>query len=192
MCRSTRTKGGSVSSNIVWNYGHTTIPAHLRDVVVTEYGVALLRGQREQDVIARLLNIADSRFQEELLTQAREAGKVPEDYRIPDQFRNNTPERLRAALAPQREQGLFPKFPFGTDFTEEELVLMEVLEKLKRDMGSRGGMLKTLAGAVEATLLPPEAAEPYLARMGLEHPTDLKQTAMQKLLVAELSAAGYV
>ncbi len=192
MCRSTRTKGGSVSSNIVWNYGHTTIPAHLRDVVVTEYGVALLRGQREQDVITRLLNIADSRFQEELLTQAREAGKVSADYRIPEQFRNNTPERLSAALAPQRNRGLFPRFPFGTDFTEEELVLMEVLEKLKRDMGSRGGMLKTLAGAVEATLLPPEAAEPYLARMGLEHPTDLKQAAMQKLLVAELSAAGYL
>ncbi len=28
------------TSNLVWNYGHTTIPRHLRDVVVTEYGVA--------------------------------------------------------------------------------------------------------------------------------------------------------
>ncbi|MEH6636764.1 MAG: acetyl-CoA hydrolase/transferase C-terminal domain-containing protein, partial [Halioglobus sp.] len=74
MCRSTRTKGEAVSSNIVWNYGHTTIPAHLRDMVITEYGIAMLRGQREKVVIARLLNIADSRFQEELLQQAKLAG----------------------------------------------------------------------------------------------------------------------
>ena len=31
-------------SNIRWSYGHTTIPRHLRDMVVTEYGVADLRG----------------------------------------------------------------------------------------------------------------------------------------------------
>ncbi len=30
-------KAGSVS-NIRWNYGHTTIPRHLRDIIVTEYG----------------------------------------------------------------------------------------------------------------------------------------------------------
>lgn len=192
MCRSTRTKGDTVTSNIVWNYGHITIPAHLRDVVVTEYGVALLRGQREKDVIARLLNIADSRFQEQLLTQAREAGKIPDDYRIPERFRNNTPERLQQGLAPLQRKGLFPKFPFGTDFTPEEQVLMDVLEKLKRDMQSKGGLLKTLAGAVEATLLPPANATPYLARLGLEHPADLKQAAIQKLIVAELRDGGYL
>lgn len=41
---STRGSGGNVSSNIRWSYGHTTIPRHLRDIVVTEYGVADLRG----------------------------------------------------------------------------------------------------------------------------------------------------
>ena len=34
---------GRTTSNIVWSYGHTTIPRHLRDIVVTEYGVADLR-----------------------------------------------------------------------------------------------------------------------------------------------------
>jgi acyl-CoA hydrolase len=33
--RSTRTKDGKVASNILWNYGHTTIPRHLRDVMIT-------------------------------------------------------------------------------------------------------------------------------------------------------------
>lgn len=38
MLRSWRESGGEVSSNIVWQYAHTTIPRHLRDMVVTEYG----------------------------------------------------------------------------------------------------------------------------------------------------------
>ncbi|MFW5927033.1 MAG: acetyl-CoA hydrolase/transferase C-terminal domain-containing protein, partial [Wenzhouxiangella sp.] len=35
-----RTKGGERRSNIVWQYPHTTIPRHLRDIVVREYLVA--------------------------------------------------------------------------------------------------------------------------------------------------------
>ena len=42
--RSWRESGGEVSSNIVWEYGHCTIPRHLRDIVITEYGIADLRG----------------------------------------------------------------------------------------------------------------------------------------------------
>ena len=192
MCRSTRTKGDAVTSNIVWNYGHATIPAHLRDVVVTEYGIAMLRGQREKDVVARLLNIADSRFQEQLLQQAKDAGKIAGDYVIPDQYRNNTPERLQRVADRFRKQGLFPTFPFGTDFTHEELVLSEVLQSLKAKMGSRRALFRTLAGAVGAGLSPPAAAAPYLARMGLDQPRDLKESAVQKLIVAELRNTGHI
>ena len=42
--RSTRGHGKQLQSNIVPFYGYTTIPKHLRDVIVTEYGVADLRG----------------------------------------------------------------------------------------------------------------------------------------------------
>src|SRR5581483_8604132 len=52
MLRATRTVKGRAQSNIRWNYGHTTIPRHLRDVVITEYGVADLRGKSDRDVIA--------------------------------------------------------------------------------------------------------------------------------------------
>ena len=192
MCRSTRTKGDKVSSNIVWNYAHTTIPAHLRDIVVTEYGIAMLRGQRERDVIARLLNIADSRFQQQLLQQAKDANKIPPDYEIPEQYRHNTPERLERIAARLRSEGLLPKFPFGTDFTHEEQVLGDVLQHLKANMGSRRTLFKTLAGAVgHAGAAIPAAALPYLARMGLDQPRDLKETAVQKLILAQLHESGY-
>jgi acyl-CoA hydrolase len=191
MCRSTRIKGETVSSNIVWNYGHVTIPAHLRDIVITEYGIAMLRGQREKDVIARLLNIADSRFQEDLLQQAKTAGKIADDYEIPAQYRNNTPERLERVAARLRPEGMFPKYPFGTDFTDEELVLAEVLQNLKVKMGSRRTLFKALAGAVGVANTSSEAAQPYLARMGLDQPGDIKETAIQKLILSELKEAGY-
>jgi len=191
MCRSTRSKGETVSSNIVWNYGHVTIPAHLRDIVITEYGIAMLRGQREKVVIARLLNIADSRFQEELLAQAKAAGKIPDDYEIPTQYRNNTPERLARIAGRLRPEGMFPKYPFGTDFTAEELVLAQVLQNLKVKMGSRRTLFKALAGAVGVATASAEAAQPYLARMGLDKPADMKETAIQKLILAELKEAGY-
>jgi hypothetical protein len=94
----TRTAKGRVTSNIVWKYGHTTIPRHLRDMAVTEYGVADLRGASDQEVIVALLNLADSRFQEDLRRQAVAAGKLSADYRIPARFRRNYPEVLQQTL----------------------------------------------------------------------------------------------
>jgi hypothetical protein len=76
MVRATRNSKGRVTSNILWNYGHTTIPRHLRDVVVTEYGIGDLRGKSDRDVIVAMLSIADSRFQNELLASAKKAGKI--------------------------------------------------------------------------------------------------------------------
>src|SRR5580700_7032692 len=61
----TRQAGARIQSNIRWSYGHETIPRHLRDVVVTEYGVADIRGKSDADVIATMLQVADSRFQNE-------------------------------------------------------------------------------------------------------------------------------
>ena len=78
----TRAAARKPLSNIRWNYGHTTIPRHLRDVFVTEYGVADVRGKSDADVIAAMLAIADSRFQGELTRQAKEAGKLPKDFEI--------------------------------------------------------------------------------------------------------------
>ncbi len=143
--RSTREKNSSVTSNILWNYGNTTIPRHLRDVVVTEYGVADLRGRSDQDVIAAMLNIADSRFQDDLKRQAQNAGKLPRDYQIPEMHRNNTPRALEERFILARARGLFSEFPFGTDFTAEEIVLAKALASLKEHTRGGGPRLKTLA-----------------------------------------------
>ena len=73
-----------------------TIPRHLRDIVLTEYGVADVRGRSDADVAAAMLAIADSRFQPALLAEAQRAGKLPASYRIPDAHRSNLPEALEA------------------------------------------------------------------------------------------------
>lgn len=135
MVRSTKASRGKLSSNIVFNYGHTTIPRHLRDIVVTEYGIADLKC--DQQVIASMLNIADSRFQDELMAQAKAAGKLPQDYEIPEAFRNNYPEQIAKQLAPLRAQGYFKDFPFGTDYTQEEITLARALKALKDRVATR-------------------------------------------------------
>jgi hypothetical protein len=191
MLRSTRSKQGKTSSNILGHYGHITIPRHLRDVVITEYGIADLRGRTDWEVIAALLNITDSRFQEELMRAAQKSGKLPRDYRIPDAFRNNRPERLAEQISGFKAQGLFPAFPFGTDMTEVEIALGKTLQALKAKLGSPGGAAKTAARALEVRAIP-DAADPYLERMGLTAPGNMKEKIVQKMIVTELMAAGYL
>ena len=183
--RSTREKNSLVTSNILWSYGNTTIPRHLRDVVVTEYGVADLRGLTDQEVIAAMLNIADSRFQDGLQREAQQAGKLPREYRIPDQHRNNTPRALEERFILARARGLFTEFPFGTDFTAEEIVLAKALASLKKNTRRGGPRLKTVAGALTSPGTP-AAFRPYLERMSLTAPQTRQQWLWQRLLVQEL------
>jgi len=129
--RSTRTSGGRTASNILWSYGHETIPRHLRDIVVTEYGVADLRGKSDREVIAAMLSVADSRFQNTLLQQAKDADKIEKTYEIPSAHLQNTPFRIASSLSPLRRRGLLPSFPFGTDFSDVEQLLIPALQEIK-------------------------------------------------------------
>jgi acyl-CoA hydrolase len=183
--RSTRTKNSKVTSNILWNYGNTTIPRHLRDVVVTEYGVADLRGLSDQDVIAALLNIADSRFQDGLKREAQAAGKLRLDHRIPDLHRNNTPRALEERFILARARGLFSEFPFGTDFTSEEIVLAKALTRLKEKSTGAWPRVKTI-GLAAVSRSTPVAIRPYLERMSLNAPKTRQEWLWQRLLVREL------
>ena len=187
--RATRTRHGLTTSNILWSYGHETIPRHLRDIVVTEYGVADLRGRTDEEVIAALLNIADSRFQDTLLGRAREAGKIGADYRIPDAFRNNLPGRLRGALAAHRTHGYFSEYPFGTDLTAEETALARALQSLDARSGSRWARFRMLLAAV--TRGRPRAVHAAaLQRMALQQPRGLAERLQQRLVVLGLDAAA--
>jgi acyl-CoA hydrolase len=189
MIRSTLEDGGKVRSNIRWSYGSVTIPRHLRDFVVTEYGIADLRGRSDEEVATRMLEIADSRFQEGLLEEARRAGKVARSYRTPDACRGNRPERLEAVLAPHRERGLFGPFPFGTELTPEEAVLSKALSALKGRIAR-----KTLPRPHDlrkvATM--PESARPYLQRMGLESPRTIEERLLQRVLIYALAAENAI
>ena len=185
--RSTRSKEGRLTSNIVFNYGHVTIPRHLKDVVVTEYGVADLRGLADAQVIAALLAIADSRFQEPLLAEAKAHGKIARDYQIPERHRNNTPQALNQQFVLPRARGLFTEFPFGTDLSREEVLLARALTRLKHK--TQGGWSKfatVLAAAAGRGV--PSGLRPHLKRMGLEAPTTRSEWLWQRLLINELKA----
>lgn len=191
MVRSVREKDGEAVSNIVWNYGHCTIPRHLRDIVITEYGIAVLRSKSDSEIIQALLNITDSRFQQTLLDTAKQAGKIAPDYKIPEQFQNNTPQRLDKALKPHKQNGLFPVFPFGTDFTDEEWALAKALKGVKARTAGKKIPFGAIWDARKVKTVP-VAAKPYIERMDLMNPANLQEKLVQKLLVLELQAAGKV
>ncbi len=186
MCKGLRGTGKNQKSNIVFNYGHITIPRHLRDIIITEYGIADLRGKSDSEIIARLLNITDSRFQEDLLKQAKDAGKIARDYVIPEKFRNNYPEQLEKDMVSYRKAGFFEPFPFGTDFTEEELVIGKALRGLKAQMSEGMSRIASLGKAITIRQIP-DAAKPYLKRLNLENPQSAKDKMMAKLVVYALS-----
>jgi len=183
--RSTHGSGEGVRSSVVWNYGHITIPRHLRDIIITEYGIANLRGKTDEEIAQALLNVTDSRFQGELLARAKEEGKLSPDYEIPEEFRNNTPESYGAVLARLREDGMFQPFPFGTDLTEEEIIVGGALRRLKGKMESKLHTVEAVADAVAHGATHDDTA-PYLARMGLADPHGFKETLYKRLLSAEL------
>src|SRR5262249_50008473 len=95
--RATRAAGRRTTSNIRWSHGHPTIPRHLRDIGVTEYGIADLRGKTDRDVVAAMLAVTDSRFQDELVRRAKDAGKIERGFELPRARRDNTPERIAQA-----------------------------------------------------------------------------------------------
>lgn len=181
--RATRSKDGKTLSNVLWNYGHTTIPRHLRDMVVTEYGVADLRGKPDGEVVAAMLSIADSRFQDGLLERAKKAGKIARDYRIPERHRNNTPGRLEEALADARRLGKLPLFPFDSDFTEVEQALMPALGKLRNATKGELARLALRGGKAEG------AALAGLERMGLDRPRSLTDRLYRRVLLAAMAGA---
>ena len=183
--RATREEGGKIVSNIVWNYGHCTIPRHLRDIVVTEYGIADLRGKTDSEIIEELLKVTDSRFQAPLINKAKALGKLRHDYQVPELFRNNYPAVITNVLADFDQDKLFSLFPFGTDFTEEERVLGKALKSLKRKTQSRWLLLRMLIRAIVVRQVP-EVHKPYLERMKLLDATGLKEKIFRGLLVNEL------
>jgi len=139
-------------------------------------------------VATSLLESVHYRFQEGLLEEAKRAGKIARHYRIPDACRRNQPERLESILTPFRERGLFGPFPFGTDFTPEEVVLGNALNSLKE----RGLRNLPRPRDLGRTFAIPEKAHPYLQRMRLDVPQTVKERLLQRILVYALAAVDAI
>ncbi|MBZ8138782.1 acetyl-CoA hydrolase [Rubrivivax gelatinosus] len=183
MLRATHDGHAGLTSSIVWNYGNVTIPRHLRDIVVTEYGVADLRGQSDGEVVKRLIAVADSRFQDELVRQAQAHGKLAADYRVPEHLRRNLPQALADQLQPWATAGLLPEFPFGTDLSDDEIRIVRALKKLKHASEHPAELLQM---TVRSLWDGREAPRPYLERLGLAEAHSLRDLFVRRLFANNL------
>jgi acyl-CoA hydrolase len=183
----TRMAGGRLSSNIRMSCSHVTIPRHLRDIVVTEFGVADLRGKSDRDCIVAMLNIAHSQFQPSLLQQAKRAGKIEPGYEISGSFLQNTEQALIINLAPAAHRGDLPEYPFGTDLDPMEQHLVAALERLK----SHGGKMYILRALLRSFVPRPRmrSVEAGLQRLGLASPLSVDDRVLRRILMMELEQA---
>jgi hypothetical protein len=191
--KSTHGTGKRVRSNIRFSYGHITIPRHLKDVLITEYGIADLLSKSDAETIAEILKVTDSRFQEKLLAEAKAAGKIDKNYQIPPEYKNNYPEVLEKKMAEFRGRGYFQIFPFGSDLEPEEIILGGAMKKLKAfAQDNMPKMIPVILKKIRPEKF--EKALPYLKRMGLDNPvpTDHEEKKSQKLMVFALSLVGKV
>lgn len=185
MFRSVRESGGRVHSSMPWNYGHTTIPRHLRDIAISEYGAADLRGATDAECIERMLALCDARFQPALVAAAKRHGKLPAAFVLPSRLAEaNTPERLRATLRPYRQMGLLPDYPLGCDFTPTEQRLLRALTWLAAATATPGGKWRTVLAALANGR---SADAEAMQRMRLDAPVGWRQHLATRLLALALA-----
>ncbi len=173
MFRATREHKGDISTSVPWNYGHCTIPRHLRDIAVSEYGIANLRGVDDAGCVKAMAAIADARFQGELLRQADAARKIPKDFRVPPDWSANTPAEISRRLAPFRRNGVLIDYPLGCDFTPVEQQLVRALEWLKSATARPAGMVSTILVALLSAGAAAPGEDDAIERMALSRPDSL-------------------
>jgi len=187
MLRVVRQTHGRVESNLRWNYGHATIPRHLRDLYVSEYGIADLRDRSDDECVVAMAGIADARSSGTLLDAAKSARKLRPGFAPPQRWARNTPQRLAEALAPFRADGTLPDYPLGSDFTPVEQRLARALGWLQERTARTPDRLRTLARALRGgTRDDPEA----LQRMGLAQPRGPGEWIEARLLLLALGATA--
>ncbi|KAF1723207.1 acetyl-CoA hydrolase/transferase C-terminal domain-containing protein [Pseudoxanthomonas wuyuanensis] len=178
MFRAVRDDAGRPQSNVRWNYGHTTIPRHLRDIYISEYGIADLHGRCDEDCVTAMAAITDTRFQSELLDTARRSKKLRGDFAAAPRWRENTPPHLSAKLAAFRRDGTLPDYPLGSDFTGVEQRLVKALGWLKASTATPRTKLGTVLRALSTSSDDAEAMQ----RMGLASPARFGERLEAKLL----------
>ena len=185
MIKAVRNSGGKQNSNVVWAYGHTTIPRHLRDIVVNEYGIADLRGAADKNVVAAMLSITDSQFQADLLKTAKANNKTDQSFELQHAWQNNSIGTLHDKLQPYKQAGLLPDYPFGTDFTEIEQRLIPALQKLQNASKSRLALFKLVTKGLMTGSTEEYGEE--LNRMGLQQVSSASDRLTRLALLGALA-----
>ncbi|MGV8960973.1 MAG: acetyl-CoA hydrolase/transferase C-terminal domain-containing protein [Stenotrophomonas sp.] len=180
MFRAVREHAGKLQSNVRWNYGHTTIPRHLRDIFINEYGIADLRNRTDEDCVIAMAAITDAAFQQALLQQAKSAKKLATGFNPPGHWQQNRSDTLAARLAPFRLDGSLPDYPLGSDFSPIEQDLLRALSWLKANTAGRAGKLRTVLAALRPASSGPDANA--MQRMGLVHPEGIGERLNARLL----------
>ncbi|MEQ8205232.1 MAG: acetyl-CoA hydrolase/transferase C-terminal domain-containing protein, partial [Woeseia sp.] len=188
MLPATRTKDGQPGSNIRWSYGHTTVPRHHRDIYATQYGLAATRGKTDMQTITAMLQIADARFQDELATQAKSAGKLASTYSLPGLAGQNRPEVIESLFRSEPFRSSFPDYPLGTDLTATEQKLAVALEWLDASTASTFGKARVISKALltGGNSTNPEA----LARLGLGSTSGIGERLQRRLVSYALQQTG--
>lgn len=193
LMRATGSHRGPDSSNIIPFYGHITVPKHMRDLVITEYGVADLRGKTDEEIIISLVEIADSKYQNELINWAKKNKKLRKDYQLPNYAKFNTPEKISLFLNQYKARGFFKPFPLGCDFTDIELRIGKALKYIKRAKNHHWPMLGLL---IKAIFLPRQDLtirfHDELERMGFHKINTREEWFMSRLLLEALKASQKV
>lgn len=187
LLKAVREANGKAESNIVWSYGHTTVPRHLRDIIITEYGVADLRGKTDEECVRAMLAITDARFQDGLVKEALAAKKLPKDFSLPAAWRSNTPDHLARALSPHTAN--MPAYPFGTELTDVEREIAPALAHLSAQTATparrAGFILASLFSANGRAAR--DAYQPHLERLSLDTPTAWKDRLTRRLVLHALA-----
>lgn len=185
MLRSRRSSRGVARSNVRWSCEHTTVPRHHRDIYVSEYGIANTGGKSDLQVIDAMLRIADSAFQPGLMEKAKNAHKLPADYRLPEDASGNSPQQLLKIFASEKFKRYFPEYPLGTDLTDIERQLVPALEWLQSNMARPSSRIGTLTGAVLSGGASSNTAA--IERLGLDQASGVGDRLTRRLVNYALS-----
>ena len=185
MIKAIRGSGSKQTSNIVWSYGHTTIPRHLKDIIINEYGIADLRGASDDQVIKQMLSITDYQFQQRLLDTAKANNKIAAEFILDTVLMKNTKVELEQSLAVFKKEGLLPDYPFGSDFNELEQTLIPALQTLKAASKSKKQIFKLALNGL--SVKENQTSKDALKRLGLQKPESLSERIAQYALKAILN-----
>ena len=110
------------------------------------------------------------------------------DYKIPEEYKNNTPEKTLERIKELPRKKVFPLYPFGEEFSDIEEDLILALQELKQLSYDKSKFRKESVKAFFSKGYQSSHShiKEALLRMGLEKPEGVKEKITANLLVGAL------